>query len=419
MIRLEQLTKVFETSEGSTVAADNVDMEIDEGQICILLGPSGCGKTTTLKMLNRIIPPTSGKVYIDGRDTTTLDTIELRRNIGYVIQQIGLFPNMTVEENICVVPQLIGWDSGRAKKRAAELVEMMALEPAVFLKRYPKELSGGQAQRIGVARALAADPPVMLMDEPFGAIDPINREIIQDEFLKMQEALGKTIMFVSHDIDEAVKMGDRIAIFRDGKLEQFAAPDDILAHPANEFIADFVGGDRALKRLRLVRVRDAMDGDAPKVRAEDSLATAAALMREHEHRYIVMVGPRGRARGTLSLAEAEAGPDSAKVGEHQRGVVATVRVDEDLRTAVSTMFTHDLAWLPCVDAEGFYRGQITQRGITHLLGETYRRRSDEANGADARGVASGTGAPDVVGARGEPGAPAEPASGSAGHPETA
>ena len=420
MIRLEQLTKVFETSEGSTVAADNIDMEVAEGQICILLGPSGCGKTTTLKMLNRIIPPTSGKVYIDGKDTTTLDTIELRRNIGYVIQQIGLFPNMTVEENICVVPRLLGWDLTKARKRAAELVEMMALEPAVFLKRYPKELSGGQAQRIGVARALAADPPVMLMDEPFGAIDPINREIIQDEFLKMQEALGKTIMFVSHDIDEAVKMGDRIAIFRDGKLEQFAAPDDILAHPANEFIADFVGGDRALKRLRLVRVRDAMDGDAPKVRAEDTLATAAAMMREHGHRYIVMVGPRGRARGTLSLAEAEAGPDLAKVGEHQRGVVATVRVGEDLRTAVSTMFTHDLAWLPCVDADGFYQGQITQAGITHLLGETYRRRSEETNGAGGPGVPRASGVPGAhVGTRADTGAPAEPVSGSAGHPGTA
>ena len=226
---------------------------------------------------------------------------------------------MTVEENICVVPQLLGWDMGKARTRAAELVEMMALEPGVFLKRYPKELSGGQAQRIGVARALAADPPVMLMDEPFGAIDPINREIIQDEFLKMQATLGKTVMFVSHDIDEAVKMGDRIAIFREGRLEQFAAPDDILAHPANAFIADFVGGDRALKRLRLVLVRDAMDADAPKVRAEDTLATAAALMREHEHRAIVMVGPRGRARGTISLAEAEAGPDSARVGRAPAG----------------------------------------------------------------------------------------------------
>ena len=387
MIRLDALTKVFETSEGSTIAADNVDMEVPEGEICILLGPSGCGKTTTLKMINRIVPPTSGKVFIDGKDTTSLDTIELRRNIGYVIQQIGLFPNMTVEQNIMIVPKLLGWDDARARTRAAELVEMMALEPAVFLKRYPKELSGGQAQRIGVARALAADPPVMLMDEPFGAIDPINREIIQDEFLKMQQELRKTIMFVSHDIDEAVKMGDRIAIFRAGKLEQYDAPDDLLAHPASDFIAGFVGADRTLKRLRLVKVGDAMDADAPSVRAEDPVERAAALMREHGHRYIVMTGPRGRPRGTLSLEEAEG--QRGRVADHYRGVVATVSVDDELRTAVSLMFAHDLSWMPCVDASGVYRGHVTQRGITSLLGETYRNRP---GGTDAGGVA-GAGVP--------------------------
>lgn len=373
MIRLDNLTKIFETADGSTVAADHINMEVPEGEICILLGPSGCGKTTTLKMLNRIIPPTSGRVYIDGKDTTELDTIELRRNIGYVIQQIGLFPNMTVEENICVVPKLLGWDAARAKKRAAELVEMMALEPAVFMKRYPKELSGGQAQRIGVARALAADPPVMLMDEPFGAIDPINREIIQDEFLKMQQTLRKTIMFVSHDIDEAVKMGDRIAIFRDGKLEQFAAPDDVLAHPANDFIAGFVGADRTLKRLRLVSVKQAMNTEAPTVKGDDMLETAAALMDEHAQEVIVMLGPRGRPRRIVSLAEAHG--KRGKVVDHSHTLEVTVNVKAELRTAVSLMFAHDLSWLACVDDEGFYQGQITQRGITHLLGETYRNQA--------------------------------------------
>lgn len=373
MIVLDKLTKVYAGAEGSVVAADGIDMEVGKGEICILLGPSGCGKTTTLKMLNRIVTPTSGKVFIDGEDTSGLDTIDLRRNIGYVIQQIGLFPNMTVEENIAVVPRLLGWDAARIHKRAAELVDMMALEPAVFLKRYPRELSGGQAQRIGVARALAADPPVMLMDEPFGAIDPINREIIQDEFLKMQESLGKTIMFVSHDIDEAVKMGDRIAIFRDGKLEQFDAPDDLLAHPNSEFISDFVGADRTLKRLRLIRVSEAMDADAPKVVANDTLERAASIMREHEHQHIVMIGPRGRPRGRLSLPEAES--KHGTVGEHRSGLEAVVNVADELRTAVSLMFAHDLRWLPCVDDNGIYRGQITQRDITHLLGETYRRRS--------------------------------------------
>lgn len=372
MIKLDDLTKVFETADGTTMAADHINMEVPEGEICILLGPSGCGKTTTLKMLNRIIQPTSGRVFIEGKDTTDYDTIELRRNIGYVIQQIGLFPNMTVEENICVVPKLLGWDAMRAKKRAAELVEIMALDPGQFMNRFPKELSGGQAQRIGVARALAADPPVMLMDEPFGAIDPINREIIQDEFLKMQKTMRKTIMFVSHDIDEAVKMGDKIAIFRDGKLEQFAPPDDVLAHPANDFIAGFVGADRTLKRLRLVTVRESMYSDAPKVTGEDTLDRAAQLMLEHDHEEIVMVGPRGRPRGIVTLAQAQA--KRGKVADHSHSIEVTVNLSAELRTAVSLMFAHDLVWLPCVDDDGLYQGQITQRGITHLLGETYRKR---------------------------------------------
>ena len=370
MIRLENLTKIFETANGPVTAADHINMEVPEGEICILLGPSGCGKTTTLKMVNRIIPATSGAVLIDGKDTAEYDTVTLRRNIGYVIQQIGLFPNMTIEENIGVVPRLLGWDRKRTAARAAELLEMVALDPAVFLKRYPKELSGGQQQRVGVARALAADPPVMLMDEPFGAIDPINREVIQDEFLKMQKQLGKTILFVSHDIDEAVKMGDKVAIFRGGKLEQFDSPDNVLAHPANGFIADFVGGDRTLKRLRLLSVADAMNAHSPSVTAEDGLDRAMALMREHAQDNIVMTGPRGRARGVVYASVAEG--HHGVCDEHYSGLKATVNVRADLRSAVSTMFTHDVTWLACVDDDGFYKGYITQRGITHLLGQTYR-----------------------------------------------
>ena len=199
MIKLEQLTKVFNTPTRQVVAADRINMEVATGEICVLLGPSGCGKTTTLKMVNRIVTPTSGKVLIDGQDTTDMPTVELRRKIGYVIQQVGLFPNMTIEENVCVVPRLLGWDMNRARKRAAELLEMMALDPTTFLKRYPKELSGGQQQRVGVARALAADPPVMLMDEPFGAIDPINRATIQDEFLKLRRITNKCLQLVTSE----------------------------------------------------------------------------------------------------------------------------------------------------------------------------------------------------------------------------
>lgn len=337
MIRLEELTKIFETREGRAVAADRVSMEVREGEICILLGPSGCGKTTTLKMINRLVPPTSGKVFINGQDTTDYDTITLRRGIGYVIQQIGLFPNMTVAENIGVVPRMLGWDKRRIGKRVAELLEMVSLDPAVFTNRFPKELSGGQQQRVGVARALAADPPVLLMDEPFGAIDPINRGLIQDEFLKMQQKLGKTVLFVSHDIDEAVKMGDKIALFSDGTLQQFDAPDNVLAHPANDFVADFVGRDRTLKRLPLARAADVLDPDT---------------------------------------SQADVGATDIHVSE-----------SDDLRTVVSLMFAHELDRLPCLDDQGCYVGCVTLSGITRHLGRTYR----ESDVRDSRGPTDGRG----------------------------
>jgi ABC-type proline/glycine betaine transport system ATPase subunit len=220
MIKLQNLTKRFESRQSQAVV-DDLTMDIGEGELCVLLGPSGCGKTTTLKMINRLVQPTSGKILIGGEDTASFDVVELRRRIGYVIQQVGLFPNMTVEGNIALVPQMLGWDKVRTRRRVEELLELVALDPAVFMRCYPRDLSGGQQQRVGVARALAADPPVMLMDEPFGAIDPINRTAIQDEFRKIQRRLNKTVVFVSHDIDEAVKMADKIAIFRDGKLEQY------------------------------------------------------------------------------------------------------------------------------------------------------------------------------------------------------
>jgi osmoprotectant transport system ATP-binding protein len=368
MIRLDQVTKVY----GTITAVDSVSMEVDPGEVCVLLGPSGCGKTTTMKMINRLVPMTSGKIFVGGKDTSTLDDVTLRRSIGYVIQQIGLFPNKTVEDNICVVPDLMGRDRKASRRRAAELLEMVNLDPVIFLKRYPKELSGGQQQRVGVARALAADPPVLLMDEPFGAIDPINREEIQNEFMKLQAELKKTVIFVSHDIDEAVKMASRIAIFRDGRIVQYDTPDNILAHPIDSFVADFVGTDRTLKRLQLITVAEAMAADPPRVVAGDELSTAVRLMEEHGHISIVMVGPRGRARGVVKLDAAKGRQGS--VGEHYEKLPCMINVRDDLRKAVSQMFTHDQTWLACVDDDGFYKGYVTQRGITHLLGATYRDR---------------------------------------------
>lgn len=369
MIKLEQLTKVFDTPSRQVIAADHITMEVGSGEICVLLGPSGCGKTTTLKMVNRIVAPTSGRVLIDGQDTTNMPTVELRRKIGYVIQQIGLFPNMTIEDNVCVVPRLLGWDMNRARKRAAELLEMMALDPATFLQRYPKELSGGQQQRVGVARALAADPPVMLMDEPFGAVDPINRAVIQDEFLKLQKQLKKTILFVSHDIDEAVKMGNKIAIFSAGRLEQLDTPDNVLAHPAKPFIADFVGADRTIKRLTLIRVAQAMTQGAPVASPDTAVTRAKAMMHEAGADYIVVLAANGQAEGFI-----HAGSDASSGGlcrDRCTPISTQVPVSADLRVAVSKMFENDVNWLPCVDDEGRFVGALEQRMVRHLLGQTY------------------------------------------------
>ena len=237
----------------------DLDLHLNAGDIGCLLGPSGCGKTTTLKMINRIVKPSSGKVFINGDDTTGMDTQDLRRNIGYVIQQIGLFPNMTIEENIAVVPKLLGWDKARYKERARELMHMIALEPDAFLKRYPSELSGGQQQRIGVARALAADPPVMLMDEPFGAVDPLTRDALQVELARVHRQTGKTIVFVTHDMDEALTLADRLVVMHEGQIMQQGHPLSVLRDPANDFVASLLGGeDRGLKEAALLPVSERM-----------------------------------------------------------------------------------------------------------------------------------------------------------------
>lgn len=365
MIRLEDLTKSFEAPGGRVVAVDGVSLHVPAGEICVLLGPSGCGKTTTLKMVNRLIAPSSGRIMLNGADTSGLDPVTARRQIGYVIQQVGLFPNMTIEENICVVPWLLGWDRARAKRRAAELLEIMALDPGAFLTRYPNELSGGQAQRVGVARALASDPPVMLMDEPFGALDPISRESLQNEFLKMQRNLRKTILFVSHDIDEAIKMGDKIAIFRAGRIEQFGAPDDVLAHPRNAFVADFVGRDRTLKRLGRIRSADVVRTDIPRISGDASLHELMAAFRDTDMKIGFVVDADGKATGYVDRPGAN---DATGLREgHHAPLPAVVRLDDDLRIALSEMFTHDVDWLACIDSDGVPVGVIEQDSIKKLL----------------------------------------------------
>lgn len=250
MITLEGLRKQFGSS--GSFAVDGLSLTINKGEICVLIGPSGCGKTTTMRMINRMEELDEGRIEVGGHDVMQLDPVELRRSIGYVIQQVGLFPHMTIGENVATVPKMLGWDASRIAKRVDELLALVHMEPKQYRHRYPRELSGGQKQRVGVARALAADPPVMLMDEPFGAIDPITRASLQTEFLRILRDLGKTIVFVTHDIDEAIRMGTRIAILKAGKLIQYDTPERILAQPVDAFVEAFVGGDRSLKRLALL-----------------------------------------------------------------------------------------------------------------------------------------------------------------------
>lgn len=274
MIRFEQVTKRY--PDGTTAVAD-LSFEVAEGELVTLVGPSGCGKTTTMKMVNRLIEPTSGRILLNGEDIAAADPVELRRRIGYVIQQVGLFPHKTVLENTATVPQLIGTPKAKARARAAELLDLVGLDPAVYGGRYPEQLSGGQRQRVGVARALAADPPVLLMDEPFGAVDPVVRERLQNEFLTLQQTVRKTILLVTHDLEEAVRLGDRIAVYGAGTIEQFASPAQVLGAPATDYVAGFVGSDRGLKRLAVTAVAQADLSDPADPASADAKAPTAGV----------------------------------------------------------------------------------------------------------------------------------------------
>ena len=296
---------------GSTGVVNGLSLKVPAGKICVLVGPSGCGKTTSLKMVNRLVEPTSGRILIDGADVMHQDPIELRRRIGYVIQQVGLLPHLTVAANVATVPRLLGWDKKRIEERTSELLALVGLEPKQYGDRYPAQLSGGERQRIGVARALAADPPLMLMDEPFGAVDPIVRERLQNELLRLQEQLAKTIVFVTHDIDEAIKMGDLVAVMRvGGYLAQFGSPREILAKPASEFVARFVGSDRGLKRLSLTLVRecelqpaDSAAHDGPRLDPRTTLKDALSRLLEADAMSGLVVDTDGKTLGALSMEQ--------------------------------------------------------------------------------------------------------------------
>ena len=348
----------------SEPAIQSLSLEVPAGEICVLVGPSGCGKTTALRLANRMIELSGGDILLDGVSIRTRSAAELRRGIGYVIQQIGLFPHLTIGDNIAVVPKLLGWEKRRIDARVEELLELVSLS-GDLRDRYPAQLSGGQRQRVGVARALAADPPAMLMDEPFGAIDPINRERLQNQFLRLQAELRKTILFVTHDIDEAIKMGDRVAVLRrGGVLAQYATPPELLMNPADDFVEDFVGADRALKRLSLLRVRDIDLWKAPLARVGEPTEQVRAAIAEADLPHPLVVDSEGRPLGWLSERDLAAETVPARP---DTGPDPVVELDDVLRDALSDLLRHDTQYGPVLDEHGRVAGVLSVEIISHFL----------------------------------------------------
>ncbi len=358
-------------------AVDHLSLEVPAGEICVLVGPSGCGKTTAMRMVNRMIDISEGDILLDGESVKDRKPADLRREIGYAIQQIGLFPHLTISENIGTVPKLLGWDKGRIAARVDELLELVSLDPHDTRDRYPAQLSGGQRQRIGVARALAVDPPLMLMDEPFGAIDPINRERLQNEFLRLQQDIRKTIVFVTHDIDEAIKIGDKIAVLqKGGKLAQFAAPAELLMYPASPFVEDFVGADRALKRLALQRVRDIDLWRAAQVRVGEPVSEVRAKLEDADLDIPLLVDDRGRPIGWLS----ESGMTGERVEKNLRSPAEpTVEMDDILRDALGDLLTGNAHYGPVVDNGGQVIGVLSIEAIGGFL---HQAPTEARSGAD-------------------------------------
>ncbi len=373
-VEFRHVTKSYEPAalrKGAPGAVNDLSLTVPAGKICVLVGPSGCGKTTSLKMVNRLIEPTSGQILIDGVDAATREVTELRREIGYVIQQVGLFPHQSIAENVATVPRLLGWPSARCRARAEELLALVGLEPGRYRDRYPNQLSGGERQRVGVARALAADPPIMLMDEPFGAVDPIVRERLQNELLRLQEELAKTILFVTHDIDEAIKMGDLVAVMQaGGVLAQFGTPAEILTEPASDFVAQFVGTDRGLKRLSLARVSDLPRRAAITARDGEPAGPARERVLADPFPYLLLVDADGRPIGWLDQDEIPSGG----VLHASRAIPMSPLLNRrtTLKDALSMLLEADVQAGILVNRDGRVEGLVTNGMIADWLRDEAR-----------------------------------------------
>lgn len=366
MIRCEGVTKVF---PGHAVpAVKDLDLEVKEGDVCVLVGPSGCGKTTTMKMINRIYEPTGGTIYINGEDTKKINPIKLRLDIGYVIQEIGLFPHQTIADNVATVPREKKWPRERIIKRVDEMMTLVGLDPEIFNRRYPSALSGGQRQRVGVARAMAADPPILLMDEPFGAVDPITRARLQNEFLRIQERMHKTIVFVTHDIDEAIKMGDAIAVMREGELVQHDTPNDLLSTPADEFVANLVGRNRSIKRLHLIRIREILKEKAAYASLDTPLPEIRRQIDESEIRAVMVVDRDNKLKGIVGINDLK-----RKAGEVAKDFYQelpdSITDDATLNDALSVMLECGEGYVAVVNEDDQYQGTVTLGDLLRVVRE--------------------------------------------------
>ena len=367
------LDKVGKTYPGSKIpAVEDLTLDIHEGEILVLVGPSGCGKSTTLRLINRMIEPSNGRILLDGEDVTQVNPDKLRRRIGYVIQQIGLFPHQTIAQNIGTVPKMLGWDKEKIKQRSDELLTTMGLDPEQYRDRYPKELSGGQAQRVGVARALGADPDIMLMDEPFGAIDPIARDRLQNEFLRVQETLRKTIVFVTHDIDEAIKMGDRIAILGErSTIRQIDTPERILARPIDDFVNDFIGTGSTIKGLNFLKVDSVTFSGYPYISSEDSPETGRAKLAESGYDWLIYVDENQTPTRWLNAEHLEGGPSTYATAGEEIGE-EFLRSENTLFQALELMVQSAAGLTVVVNAEGHFQGVVSMRDLNKAIRRAQR-----------------------------------------------
>lgn len=364
MLKIENVSKVY---KGGKKAVKNISLDIQKGEFICFIGPSGCGKTTTMKMINRLIEPSDGRILINGENIMEKDPVELRRQIGYVIQQIGLFPHMTILENITLVPKLLKWSEQKKKERALELLQLVDMGPE-YLDLYPNELSGGQQQRIGVLRALASNPPLILMDEPFGALDPITRDALQEEFKHLQRTLNKTIVFVTHDMDEAIKLADRIVILKAGEIVQVGTPDEILRNPANEFVEEFIGKERLLQPRPNLLVEQIMSRNAISITEEKSLTDAITIMREKRVDSLLVVDENNVLKGFVDVETISEYRKKAKyISEVINPEVYSVNQDSLLRDSVQKILKRGFKYVPVVDQNKHLVGIVTRATLVDIV----------------------------------------------------